>query len=195
MEDMEKGKKMIFSINPVIKIRTRVEMANQSPSSDTPNNIALYFETSRFYYYIHVNSTVNPPTLDLVPTDKKDFDPHKEFVRHLQFVERAIKKGEDGRLATLGEDQEDGPEMSDLPDINSLTLVSRSKSDPVASIPTVLRFLSEPSDHNDRNLKEKENEIITNDSTTKSNGSALSEESESSVETVPVTADVCASVK
>ncbi|XP_064382107.1 uncharacterized protein LOC135331018 [Halichondria panicea] len=191
MEDMEKGKKMIFKTNPVIKIRTLVEMANPSASSDTPNNIALYFETSRFYYYIHVDSTVNPPILDLKPTEKtKAFDPHKDFVRHLQFVERAIVKGEDGKLATLAEDQKDGPEIDDLPDINSLNLVSRSESDPVASIPTVLQFLSEPSNHNDRNLKEKEKEVITNDSATKSNGSDLIEESESSIETGPVTADV-----
>ena len=191
MEDMEKGKKMSFKINPVIKIRTLVEMANPSASSDTPNNIALYFETSRFYYYIHVDSTVNPPILDLKPTEKtKAFDPHKDFVRHLQFVERAIVKKEDGKLATLAEDQKDGPEIDDLPDINSLNLVSRSESDPVASIPTVLQFLSEPSNHNDRNLKEKEKEIITNDSTIKSNGNDLIEESESSVETGPVTVDV-----
>ncbi len=172
---MKKGKKMTFKINPLIKIRTYTPSANSEDSDGCPhvdgcpNNIALYFVTSRFYYYIHVTQDdPSNPKVYLQPVERtKSYDPHTDYVRHLQFAERLInKKGEDTydgkQLATVGEEEE--LEKDPLPDINSLALSGCSQNDLARCLnkPTSLEILSEPYELIG---EEPKKEILTNDLT------------------------------
>lgn len=163
---MEKGKKMIIKINPLIKIRTHVRNANSEASSD--NNIALYFVTSRFYYYIHVTKDPCDPKLSLEKVERtKSFDPHVDYVRHLQFIEKIVKKGEDTHDGTLAsvEGEKEKLEKHSLPDLNGLELNGSSPSDSAApNKPTFLQFFSEGGTSDELNTEELKKEVRTNES-------------------------------
>ena len=120
MKNIEQKGDMIFKINPVTKIRT-----SDNPIPGSENNIALYFETTKYYYYIHVNADVNPPKLDLERVTK-EFDPHHDFIRHLQFKEKPV-------ISHLGEDT-DGDTLNSIPE-NEEDSNSSDASDPEEQLP------------------------------------------------------------
>ena len=155
MKKIEQKKDMIFKVNPVIKIRTA-----DNPISDSENNTALYFVTTKYYYYIHVDADMNPPKLDLERVNMtKEFDPHHDFIRHLQFTEKPAsshsEEDTDGdTLDSIPEKEEDSngsdPSESEehIPEFQDLATLDRSQSEGSSSSKPNsldLRILSDPS--------------------------------------------------
>ena len=128
------------------------------------NNVALYFETSKFFYYVHVNNAVNPPTLDLQRvSNSPKFSPNHEFFRHLQFVEKPLSDEEGGHSFKLESvTQNHGTSPRGPGERKFTSLYDRSQSVDSASIypPTGLdhlHVLSEPNIFRDRVVEKESN--------------------------------------
>ena len=148
----------------ITEIQKRVSTSPDPPLGK--NNVALYFETSKFFYYIHVNNTANPPKLELQRvSNTPEFSPDHDFVRHLQFVEKPVINGEGGdrfKLESVAENH--GSSSREPGDMKFTSLYDRSQSVESASmyLPTPLdhlHVLSEPNIFRDR-VVEKETNVF-----------------------------------
>ena len=106
------------TINPLIKIRYTASRPSGSKQGERTNDIALYFETDHYYYYLHVEE--DGLTLSLKRVDKKEEPAKQNFISHLQFFQNcvAMVNGRSDEIDYNEPLETSGPLKMDLPAAN-----------------------------------------------------------------------------